>query len=628
MRNISSKRRIILIVLFIFVLCLSIGFSAFSNILKIKTDAVVKASLGVKFSSDPTEFKTDPITPLLSKDSIKAEAAYIDTKNPTTIKNLNVEFSERGTSVTYTFYVINKGSTKVYLSGINFLNAEGYDSSKVCLINGTEINESLSDICKGISVSLQIGDDETIYTESVELSNHPLEAMQSEKVVITISYSSDAVEATEKFNVKYGNLSFSYSSVDTNTPSLDNSYCFISTTKGEITAYDSTCSRDVVIPDNLELPLSTVKSATYNESKCISYVKNVSSGMTDSEIKSSCDYFKESYSTLSISIQYSIGDLEFEKSTDTYLVTSIGESSFVGSNITGVVISNSISSIGSSAFSNNKLTNVIIPDSITNIGDSAFSYNRLTSVSIPSSVTSISESVFDENELTDVIIPNNVTSIGGYAFSNNRLTNVSIPSSVTNIGDYAFKTNKLTSISIPSGVTSIGEFAFAENELTSVEIPNSVVTIKDRAFENNKIASVTIPKNLTTVGYFVFASNKITNVIIPDGVKVIGHGMFYKNELTSVSIPNSVTRIETHAFNYNNITSVEIGSGIEYLGTFCFYNDKEVDENNNITYGPNEIKVFKIHKTEDKSIFKDGSVTRTIFIGSDGNSNSNIIWDS
>ena len=86
--------------------------------------------------------------------------------------------------------------------------------------------------------------------------------------------------------------------------------------------------------------------------------------------------------------------------------------------------------------------------------------------------------------------------------------------------------------------------------------------------------------------------------------------------------------IETHAFNYNNITSVEIGSGIEYLGSHCFYNDKEIDENNNITYGPNEIKVFKIHKTEDKSIFKDGSVTRTIFIGSDGNSNTNIIWDS
>ena len=627
MRNISSKKRIILIVLFIFVLCLSIGFSAFSNILKIKTDAVVKASLGVKFSSDPTEFKTDPITPVLSKDSIKAEAAYIDTKNPTTIKNLNVEFSERGTSVTYTFYVINKGSTKAYLSGINFLNAEGYDSSKVCLINGTEINESLSDICKGISVSLQIGDDETIYTESVELSNHPLEAMQSEKVVITISYSSDAVEATEKFNVKYGNLSFSYSSVDTNTPNLDNSYCFISTTMGEITAYDNTCSRDVVIPDNLELPLSTVKSATYNESKCMAYAKS-SSDMTDSEIKSFCDYYKENYSTLSIPIQYSIGDVTIEKSTDTYLVTNIGESSFVGSNITGVVISNSISSIGSSAFSNNKLTNVIIPDSITNIGDSAFSYNRLTSVSIPSSVTSIGESVFEENELTSVEIPNSISSIGNYAFSYNRLTSVSIPSSVTNIGDYAFETNKLTSISIPSGVTNIGEFAFAENELTSVEIPNSVVTIKDRAFENNKIASVTIPKNLTTVGYFVFASNKITNVIIPDGVKVIGYGMFYKNELTSVNIPDSVTRIETHAFNYNNITSVEIGSGIEYLGSHCFYNDKEIDENNNITYGPNEIKVFKIHKTEDKSIFKDGSVTRTIFIGSDGNSNSNIIWDS
>ena len=243
-----------------------------------------------------------------------------------------------------------------------------------------------------------------------------------------------------------------------------------------------------------------------------------------------------------------------------------------------------ISKIGNSAFVGNGITNIELSDNIVEIGANAFSGNSLTSIKIPNSITSIEESVFEDNKLTSVEIPNSVTSIGEYAFKNNKLTSVSIPDSVTNIGR--------------------------------------------EAFSNNKLKSVTVPKNLTTMGYYIFSNNKISTVKISDGVKEISFGMFYKNELTSVSIPNSVTRIETDAFNYNNITNVEIGSGIEYLGTRCFYNDKEVDENNNITYGPNEIKVFKIHKTKDESIFKNGNYNKTVFIGSDGKSNSNIIWDS
>ena len=269
---------------------------------------------------------------------------------------------------------------------------------------------------------------------------------------------------------------------------------------------------------------------------------------------------------------------EYEKS-DTAIKIKVGDVTFERTKD-----KYKISKIGNSAFVGNGITNIELSDNIVEIGANAFSGNSLTSIKIPNSITSIEESVFEDNKLTSVEIPNSVTSIGEYAFKNNKLTSVSIPDSVTNIGR--------------------------------------------EAFSNNKLKSVTVPKNLTTMGYYIFSNNKISTVKISDGVKEISFGMFYKNELTSVSIPNSVTRIETDAFNYNNITNVEIGSGIEYLGTRCFYNDKEVDENNNITYGPNEIKVFKIHKTKDESIFKNGNYNKTVFIGSDGKSNSNIIWDS
>ena len=298
--------------------------------------------------------------------------------------------------------------------------------------------------------------------------------------------------------------------------------------------------------------------------------------------KSKCMAYAKSYLDVDdIMTEEDFCDLvanEYEKS-DTAIKIKVGDVTFERTKD-----KYKISKIGNSAFVGNGIKNIELSDNIVEIGANAFSGNSLTSIKIPNSITSIEESVFEDNKLTSVEIPNSVTSIGEYAFKNNKLTSVSIPDSVTNIGR--------------------------------------------EAFSNNKLKSVTVPKNLTTMGYYIFSNNKISTVKISDGVKEISFGMFYKNELTSVSIPNSVTRIETDAFNYNNITNVEIGSGIEYLGTRCFYNDKEVDENNNITYGPNDIKVFKIHKTKDESIFKNGNYNKTVFIGSDGKSNSNIIWDS
>ena len=360
--------------------------------------------------------------------------------------------------------------------------------------------------------------------------------------------------------------------------------CFVSLTQGEISVYDTFCPKNIKLSKNLELPVSTVKQSSFNKSKCMAYAASyldVNDIMTEEEL---CDFIASDYEKADTAIKIKVGDVTFERTKDKYKISKIGNSAFVGNGITNIELSDNIVEIGVNAFAGNNLTSVKIPNSITSIGDNAFSNNKLTNIIIPNSITNIGESVFEENELISVEIPNSVTSIGDYAFSDNKLTNVSIPDSVTNIGR--------------------------------------------EAFSNNKLKSVTVPKNLETMGYYIFSNNKISTVKISDGVKEISLGMFYKNELTSVSIPNSVTRIETDAFNYNNITNVEIGSGIEYLGSHCFYNDKEVDKNNNITYGPNEIKVFKIHKTKDESIFKNGNYNKIVFIGSDGKSNSNIIWDS
>jgi predicted RNA-binding protein with TRAM domain len=121
-------------------------------------------------------------------------------------------------------------------------------------------------------------------------------------------------------------------------------------------------------------------------------------------------------------------------------VTHIGESAFMGKNLTSVIIPNSVISIGYIAFYNNKLTSVVIPDSVISIG----------------------LRVFESNQLTSVIIGNSVTSIGGSAFANNKLTSVTIPESVTEIGRQAFAGNPLNgNVTIPDGIDiEIGYNAF------------------------------------------------------------------------------------------------------------------------------------------------------------------------
>ena len=366
--------------------------------------------------------------------------------------------------------------------------------------------------------------------------------------------------------------------------------------------------------------------------------------------------------TITKFVSSSSTDIELPSVIDGKAVTSIGANAFNAynietcSNLTNVIIPDSVTSIGDFAFYNcTSLTDVTIPDSVTSIGDYAFEgCESLTSIIIPDSVTSIGSCAFyDCTSLTDVTIPDSVTSIGDYTFgwctslteiivdSNNesytskdgvlfdksletiicypegKMGNFTIPDSVTSIGDGAFgDCTSLTDITIPASVTSIGDWAFSGcANLTSVTIPDSVTSIGSYAFHYcENLTDITIPANVTSIGdYAFFCCANLTSITIPDSVTSIDYEAFYNcTSLTDVTISKSVTSIGSSAFaNCTNLTD------IYYKGTESEWNeisigDSVIPSNVTIHYESEPVTTTTTTTTTTKPITTTTSTTTTI----------------
>lgn len=207
------------------------------------------------------------------------------------------------------------------------------------------------------------------------------------------------------------------------------------------------------------------------------------------------------------------------------------------SNLTSVVIPNSVISVGNYAFSNcSNLTSVLIPNSVTSIGKSIFSHcSRLSEIQVEEgnpSYHAVGNCLIETASRTLItgckssIIPadGSVTSIGKSAFRDCAgLKSIIIPDGVTSIGEYAFEDcTGLSSIQIPNSVVSIGAYAICGcSGLTSIEIPDSVSHIDAEGIfcDCSNLTKVTLPENIGGIGEAAFYNCTRLATIIFKGTK-------------------------------------------------------------------------------------------------------------
>ena len=291
-------------------------------------------------------------------------------------------------------------------------------------------------------------------------------------------------------------------------------------------------------------------------------------------------------------------ELEVPSELDGYVVTSIGESSFLFCiNLKKLILPECVTRIGNRAFFGcGKLESITFPVGLKVLGDYSFvSCKSLSNISLPDNIESIGANPFEWSDLTITISPDHpyLAVIDDVLFSKPDKRLVYCPTSKT-------------TYEVPKGIQIIGEAAFNEcKSLTNIKLSDSVTSIEAYAFEGcTHISSIILPDNVNSIGVNPFESTIITvklspdhpylavidgalfikpdktlvycpclkeSFVVPDGIQTIGDNAFSGCfKLRDITLPQSVLYIGKHAFDSCAIKSITIPENVDQISGYTF----------------------------------------------------------
>lgn len=277
-----------------------------------------------------------------------------------------------------------------------------------------------------------------------------------------------------------------------------------------------------------------------------------------------------------------------------YKVTSIGRNAFKSTNVTDIVIPNTVVTIGEGSFMLSSLASLEIPNSVTTIEAFAFQWcYQLTSAVIGNSVEYMDSGVFYEcTSLQTVTLGKALQFLNGNIFYGCvNIEKVEIPdlSAFLNIEFYDGGSNPLsftqkcyingeevTDIQIPDTVEYIKGYAFYGcNWLKSVKISDSVVEIGESAFyQCTGLSTFETGKSLKSIEMLAFSGcTGLNNIKFESQLDYIGTAAFEEcTGFTNLKI-ESVGSIYGYAFSdCTGLTELEIGNGVSEIGLMAFRN--------------------------------------------------------
>ena len=202
---------------------LSLGFAAFTNTLTIKSSAEVtvdSSAFNVDFSTASNTVTAGTVagTPSPATGGPTAANATIDNSAAASaqITGLKATFTAPGQSVTYNFYTKNAGALKAYLTNVAFATP-----TKTCTAKTGTTQTLVDAACNGISLTLTLGSEN--FTQSTAraafatATAHDLEKNGEtgdyEAVQVVIAYAANSAQADGDFDVAFGDITLTYSSV-------------------------------------------------------------------------------------------------------------------------------------------------------------------------------------------------------------------------------------------------------------------------------------------------------------------------------------------------------------------------------------------------------------------------------